>query len=80
MDFHYSVTFEFEMRPPLTHKGTLAASSGATCASRAVRAAQKALRPVGWTSVVCLAYRPPSAKAGSATEVAATTPRDEKTA
>jgi hypothetical protein len=50
----YVVTFEFDTRPPLTHRGTIAASSAATCASRAVRVAQQALRPVNWRSVVCV--------------------------
>jgi hypothetical protein len=49
MRVEYSVTFEFESRPALTHRGTVAASTGATCVARATRAAQKALRPVGWS-------------------------------
>jgi hypothetical protein len=54
MRVQYAVTFEFEQRPPMTHRGTVLASSGATCVARAVRAAQKALRPVGWSSLVCV--------------------------
>lgn len=53
MRVHYAVTFEFESRPPLTHRGTIAGSSGATCVARATREAQKALRPVGWSSLAC---------------------------
>ena len=34
----YVVTFEFEGRAPLTHRGTVAASSGATCVARATKA------------------------------------------
>lgn len=54
MRVHYSVTFEFDTRPPLTHRGTVAASSGATCVARATREAQKAVAPIGWTSLVCV--------------------------
>lgn len=50
----YSCTFEFEERPPVTHRGTVAASSGATCVARATREAQRALRPVNWSSLVCV--------------------------
>jgi hypothetical protein len=52
MTITFACTFEFETRPPLTHRGTVAASQVATCVSRATRQAQKALRPQGWTSVV----------------------------
>lgn len=54
MTIKYAVTFEFETRAPLTHRGTVAASSGATCVARAVREAQRVLRPVNWTSLVCV--------------------------
>jgi hypothetical protein len=50
----YAVTFEFDTRPPLTHRGTIAASQVATCVSRAMKQAATALRPRGWRSVVCL--------------------------
>ena len=54
MTVFYAVTFEFDSRQPLTHRGTVSASTGSTCFARAVRTAQKALRPVGWSSVVCV--------------------------
>jgi hypothetical protein len=54
MTVHYAVTFEFDLRAPITHKGTVSASSAATCVARAVREAQKAAKPVAWTSVVCV--------------------------
>ena len=54
MKVRYSVTFEFATRPPLTHRGTVAGSSTATCVARAVRTAQKALKPVNWSSVACV--------------------------
>ena len=50
----YAVTFEFDTRPPLTLRGTVPGSSGATCAARAMREAQRVLRPVKWTSCVCV--------------------------
>lgn len=52
MTVRYSVSFEFEVRPPTTHRGTIAASTVATCVSRATREAQRVLRPVKWTSMV----------------------------
>ena len=55
MTVQYAVTFEFESRPAVTHRGTVGASSGATCVARATRIAQRALRPVNWTSLVCVA-------------------------
>jgi len=54
MRVRYAVTFEFDTRPPLTHRGTIAASSTATCVARATRIAQRILRPVNWTSAVCV--------------------------
>jgi hypothetical protein len=54
MTISYAVTFEFDTLPPKTHKGTVVGSSGATCVARAVREAQKALRPVGWSSMNCV--------------------------
>ena len=54
MRVQYAVTFEFATRPPLTHRGTVAGSSTATCVARAVRTAQKALKPVNWSSTVCV--------------------------
>lgn len=54
MTVEYAVTFEFAIRPPMTHRGTVAGSKVATCVARAVRTAQTALRPQGWTSVVCV--------------------------
>lgn len=54
MTVRYSVTFEFDMRPSVTHRGTVVGSSGATCVARATREAQKAVRPVHWSSLVCV--------------------------
>jgi hypothetical protein len=54
MTVRYAVTFEFDSRPPLTHRGTVAASQVPTCFARAVREAQKALKARGWSSCVCV--------------------------
>ena len=54
MTVEFCVTFEFESRPALTLRGTVAASSAATCVARATRNAQQVLRPVNWRSVVCV--------------------------
>lgn len=50
----YSVTFEFETKPPLTHRGVVVASSAATCVARATRESQKVLKPVAWSSLTCV--------------------------
>ncbi len=54
MHVAYAVTFEFETRPPLTHRGTVAGTSTATCVARAVRTAQRALHPVAWSTMNCV--------------------------
>lgn len=64
MKVTYSVTFEFETRVALTHRGVIAGSSGATCVARATREAQKVLRPVGWSSMVCCLLERLPEKAG----------------
>jgi hypothetical protein len=53
MIINYAVTFEFDTRPPTTHRGTVEGSAAATCARRAIEQAQKALKPIAWTSMVC---------------------------
>lgn len=55
--FDFSVTFEYETLPPQTLKGVVHGSHVSTCASRAVREAQKGLQAKGWSSVVCLLSR-----------------------
>ncbi len=54
MKVRYSVTFEFDLLPPKTHRSTIAASNASTCFARTVRESQKALYPKNWTSVVCV--------------------------
>lgn len=51
MRLSYAVTFEFENRAPLTHRGVLEASSASTAARRAVAQAQRTLKPVNWASM-----------------------------
>ena len=66
MTVGYSVTFEFPTRSPLTHRGTVSAGQAQTLASKAVKAARTALRPVAWSSfIVCLdkgAFQAPTAE------------------
>jgi hypothetical protein len=57
MTIGHFVTFEFDTRLPMTHRGTIAAAQASTCFARAIRAAQKVLRPSGWSSVVCVLDR-----------------------
>ncbi len=52
--FRYSVTFEFDTRAPVTHTGVVTGSVASGMFSKAVRTAQKALRPRGWSSCVCV--------------------------
>lgn len=52
MTVTYAVTFEFPERPPVTHRGTVAARQAHVCVARATRIAKKALRPRGWSSLV----------------------------
>ncbi len=54
MTSRYVVTFEFTLLPPQTHRGTVTAGRASTCVARAVKDAQKVLRPVNWSSVVCV--------------------------
>ena len=54
MKVRYSITYEFETRQPLTHRGAVGAGQEHVCASRAIKAAKVALRPIGWTSLVCV--------------------------
>ncbi len=54
MKVRYAVTFEFDVRAPMTHRGIVTGGRAATCVARATREAQKALSPVGWSSMVCV--------------------------
>ena len=54
MKVKYSVTFEFPVRPPLTHTGIVTAGREHVCAARAIKEARVALRPVNWSSLVCV--------------------------
>lgn len=52
MRVRYSVTFEFDVQAPITHRGTVAASSMPTCFARAAREAIKASPGLRWSSMV----------------------------
>lgn len=54
MTCNYSVTFEYELRPPQTHRGTVSGGKTWTLVQRATKEAQKALKPVGWSSCLCV--------------------------
>ena len=54
MTVRYSCTFEFPTRAALTFRGTVAASQVHTCVSRATKEAKQALKPQGWSSMVCV--------------------------
>lgn len=52
------VTFEYATLPPQTHvMSDIKGKSAGTLARRAIEAAQKALKPSGWTSAVVLLDR-----------------------
>jgi len=48
----YSATFEFDAQAPVTHRGTVAATTMPTCFARAARDAAKAHPGLRWTSMV----------------------------
>lgn len=75
MTVRYAVTFEFETQPPLTHRGTVVASTMPTCFARAAREAVKAYPGRNWTSMVCVLLERLDKKAG----VAAAEPEDMAT-
>jgi hypothetical protein len=54
MRVRYAVTFEFETRPPLTHRGEVEGGFAHTCVMRATREAQRRLKPINWSSMVCV--------------------------
>ena len=58
MNLQCEVTFEFEIRPPMTWKGFIEANAIHTICHRAVSEASKDLSPRNWTSMACLVVRP----------------------
>ena len=54
MTVRYVVTFEFDSAPPITHRGTVRATTAATCFARAVRSATTAHPGLHWSSLVCV--------------------------
>lgn len=58
MKLRVKVTYEFDERPPETAEYVLEASGAHTCVARAMRLAQKDLKPRGWSSMlVCVLER-----------------------
>jgi hypothetical protein len=54
MQVRYAVTFEFDTQPPITHRGTVAASTMPTCFARAARDAVRAHPGLKWSSMACV--------------------------
>ena len=59
MKCKYSVTFEYDLLPPKTHKGEASAWAVPTIARTAVQQAKSKLKPKGWVSMVCVLEREP---------------------
>lgn len=68
MKIRYSVTWEYETRAPETMTGEVEAVTVSTAARRALEAARKEAKPIGWSSVVCLLERSREKAAGSSPE------------
>jgi len=51
MKVEYAVTFEFELKPPITHRGTVAGSSTPTVVKRALKEATTAHPGLSWASM-----------------------------
>jgi hypothetical protein len=69
MKVKYSVSFEFDIRPPLTHRGTVEGGQPHVCVARATKEAHRALRPVKWRSLVCVLLERLDVTKDEATEV-----------
>lgn len=54
MTVKYAVSFEFDIKPPVTARGTVSGGSASACVARATRAAVKANPGLRWTSLVCV--------------------------
>jgi hypothetical protein len=52
MTVTYAVTFEFDLQPPITHRGTVAGSTARTVVVRAMKEALAAHPGLRWSSVV----------------------------
>lgn len=57
MKAEVSVTFEFDQRAPLTHRVEVEALKPRTVVWRAITAAQKAVKPMKWRSMVVVVTR-----------------------
>jgi hypothetical protein len=54
MKVRYAVTFEFDLNPPITHRGTVSAGKAHTVVARAVKEATTAHPGLRWSSMVCV--------------------------
>lgn len=57
MTLRYTLSVEFETRPPLTTTGEVRASQVPSGMRLAVKDGLRRLRPHGWTSIVCVVER-----------------------
>jgi hypothetical protein len=55
--FSYSVSFEYDLAPVMTHRGSVSASSAGSAARQALKEARCTLKPRGWRSVVVVLER-----------------------
>jgi hypothetical protein len=54
MRVRYAVTFEFGLRPPLTHCGEVSGTTLGALVGRAVRESQRVVHPQRWASLNCV--------------------------
>ena len=54
MRVRYACTFEFGLRPPLTHRGEVSGTTLGALVARAVRESQRVLKPRQWASLNCV--------------------------
>jgi hypothetical protein len=52
--YEMAVTYEYETRAPETHRSEVEAGNDGKAVRLAMQAARRVLRPVGWTSFVCV--------------------------
>jgi hypothetical protein len=76
MQVRYAVTFEFDSQPPITHRGTVAASTMPTCFARAARDAVRAHPGLKWSSMVCVLLERLDAATADAVEPLRADPAD----
>lgn len=61
--YSMAVTFEFDLRPPVTHRCEVQAGNPGKAVRVALKIAGEALHPIGWSSFVCVCLDRHPAKA-----------------